>query len=247
MLTSLTQPSAPRMGRDRLVIEVAGPAGSGKTTLRRLLCREEDDLVEAAIPTSFQSLRQLPWVTPSLLATYLRPGTADRRFTWDEIRSMLYVQAWLRSLRSAGGDQLFDQGPVFRLAVLQEFGPKMTRQNSFDRWRRRVLTAWSRALDVVIWLDAPNAELMHRIRGRDKPHRCKSLGNAEAHAMLDRYRDAHEDVLAVIERQGHSRILRFDSEQQTPRDIARMVHDELEQIRRRDCHAARLHACQFSD
>lgn len=232
MLRRLIGPFRPpveacRAEQARLVIELAGPAGSGKTTLRKLLCERDQHLVEMSTPTKFECLRQLP-----KLATSVFPWSADRWFTWDELRSQLYVQAWLKSLPRLTGDRLFDQGPVFRLAVLDEFGPRAVPESGLMQWRRWLLDAWSRSLSLVVWLDAPNEELLRRIRNRQKTHKCELLSDCDAHALLDRYRDAHNAVLAAMEARGKPpAVILVNTDTLAPEEIVLAVQDELKQLR----------------
>ncbi len=170
---------------------------------------------------------------PSVLLKQQLPAclrVRDRAFTWAETRSMLYVGAWQRSLTRntyRGRVVLFDHGPVYRLAVLREFGPRVVNDAGFRRWWRHAMDVWSQKLDLVVWLDAPNEELMQRIIHRSQSHACKSLGQLEAYSLLDRYRQALGETLSAMQHTRQLKILRIASNQMAPEQILHAVIDEL--------------------
>ena len=208
-----------------IAIELIGPAGSGKTTLREVLCRQ-DGFVAARMPSTAECLRCLPGSTFAQLSSYLARRSAGRWFNWEEIRSMVYLRAWLKSVRRrSAGDEVtvFDQGPVYRLAVLSEFGPGMVRGRAFRKWWGSALQAWKETLDLIVWLDAPNDVLLRRVRRRNKAHTCKSMCREEACNLLDRYRGTYRQTVAAMGRGGGPATLRLATNERTPHDIAEAV------------------------
>ena len=209
-----------------LVVEVSGPAGSGKSTLGQLLCRRDPQLLEMPFPTRLQCLWELP-----RLATGGRLRHGQRGLARDALRAQLYLQAWLKSLPRLDGDRLFDQGPVFRLAMLDNLGSAAPQQEGWLSWRRSLLEAWSHELSLVVWLDAPNDVLLRRIRDRHKEHRCKELADRDAHGFLDTHRQAHQAVLTAMLGLGNPRILPLRADRHIPEEIAELVSRELASIR----------------
>ena len=80
-----------------------------------------------------------PACSPAWLLHYRR----DRWFTWNEMKSMAFLDAWLRAARrqrpTAAVTTVLDHGPVYRLARLREFGPAVTGSERFQRWWRASL------------------------------------------------------------------------------------------------------------
>ncbi len=79
---------------------------------------------------------------------------------------------------------LLDHGPIYRLAFLREFGPEITTSNTLRDGGPDLLNEWIDALDMVIWLDAPNDSLLKRIRDREQIHTIKQKSEKEAYEYL---------------------------------------------------------------
>jgi hypothetical protein len=112
-----------------LVVEVIGPAGSGKTTLATALCRRPE--ITAGIELSRAShVPHLIHHTLLLLPVFLLVRGDGGWLTRKEMRSMTYLRAWPRQLTRTPAERavtILDHGPVFRLARLRAFGPRITR------------------------------------------------------------------------------------------------------------------------
>jgi cytidylate kinase len=212
-----------------LVVEVIGPAGSGKTTLAKALCRRPE--ITAGIELSRAShVPHLIHHTLLLLPVFLLARGEGGWLTRKEMRSMTYLRAWPRQLTRTPIDRavtVLDHGPVFRLARLRAFGPRITRSAPFDRWWERSLGIWSGLLDAVIALDAPDAVLVDRIRSRAQQHRMKAESRSEAESFLKRYRATYQDI---IEKLDGPRLIRVDSSQQSPDEIATSACEQLSRL-----------------
>lgn len=218
-----------------LVVEVMGPAGTGKTTLSRAL-RQRDARIAPDIDTRLTKLDKLPFVvsnTISLLPTYLRSYRHSRWFDRRETRSMAYLQAGLQLVgREAPGKVvLLDHGPIYRLAFLREFGPAITASLAYRRWWADLLKQWIAKIDLVIWLDAPDAVLLERIRARDCWHAVKNKSDREAREILNRYRAAFEQTFAEFLAARSVAVLHFDTSRQSTEGIADDVLAAFESAR----------------
>jgi len=153
---------------------------------------------------------------PSSLSLFLSETRPRRWFTWNELKSIAYLKAWPDLLQNGpprGQVLLLDQGPVFRLATLLEFGPPIPRTGAPGRWWSSLYAAWAGTLDMVVWLDASDAVLMKRINTRGKDHHLKGRSGAEARQVLGRYRNAYLDVLSTLTAYNGPAVLSFDTEQ----------------------------------
>lgn len=125
---------------------------------------------------------------------------------------MAYLEGWLRVVR---GDRpasiVFDHGPIFILVQLREFGPPLVASPVFAAWFKEARRAWARALDLVVWLDAPDTVLLPRIDGRDQRHVVKHKPTATAVEFLGGYRRGYERLLGEMAEDGQFRLIRFDT------------------------------------
>jgi shikimate kinase len=205
--------------RVRLVVELAGLAGAGKTTLALALRQSNQRFT---IGVRLGRTGYLPFavsITRFFLPVFLRQYRHSRWFTWEEMRAMIYLKAWhhvvSRQRSEAGTVAILDHGPVYRLAWLHEFGPEIVRSRRFAQWSDNVLNQWAASLDFVVWLNAPDAVLVERIAARDRWHVVKGKSEQETYQFLARYRASYDQVLSKLTANGGPKVLRFDTYQES--------------------------------
>lgn len=216
-----------------LIMEIVGPAGAGKTTLIRILY-EQNKKIRQGVSTS--KIRRIPFFvsnTVLLLPTYLRHYRHSRWFSWKEVRSMINLRLWHQVLAHQLSSRnlemtIFDQGPIFRLAYLHEFGPEVTKSLVFEQWWNNVLSQWMNTLDIVVWLDAPNETLLERVHGRGHGYLTKEIPTSEGYEFLERYRKIFEHVLAKFAMNQELTLLHFKTDQKSPDQIADEIRVALE-------------------
>ncbi len=217
--------------RPRCVVEVLGPAGAGKTTVIRALRERRVAFHEQPLVPWPDKLRVLGGIARELLLAYLREWPRSRWFNLEELRRMLYVKTWHRvltqPLATDGTITILDHGPIFMLGMVQEFGPKFVRSQHFARWLDAAIEAWSAALDVVLWLDAPDSTLIRRIDLRERQHIVKGKPLREACVFLERCRLSFAQTLSQIAVRGRLTVLRFDTSKVSANDIVEQLLQAL--------------------
>lgn len=213
--------------RRPFAIEIGGPAGAGKTTLLREIGERHPTI---AADARLHRVRDLPWIagnTLPYLPTFLANCRRMRWFTWTETRSMTYLKAWLYDLSRRPKDSdtitIFDHGPIFRLVILREFGPQLTRTKNFDRWWQNVLQSWAKSLNMVVWLDAPDDILLTRIRQRPRWHRFKDTNDDDAIRFMHEYRQSCKDIIGQLTANGGPKIIQFNTEEVSTEQVAEIV------------------------
>jgi cytidylate kinase len=206
-------------------VEIAGVAGTGKSTLAGLLCSERgfgrlDDTLRFREPSHlryvFRSLPRLTGLAKRWLATRRTPS-------WTELKLVIYLMEWDSHLvRSRHSDKatILDQGPVYALARLGYVDPLIAGTEPHGDWWHTMVDTWAGCLDAIVWLDAPNPVLASRIDNRSQDHQIKGKSPLEAAAFADRYRASYEEVIAAMDRTGGPVILRYDTSRMSAADIA---------------------------
>jgi thymidylate kinase len=217
----------PNIQRRPLVVEIVGPAGAGKTTLL-LALRQREEKIQAVF--HLRRLRFMPFLVSNaflLLPTILRQYRDRKRFTWREIRMMVRLKAMHhvlgRPVSNNGAVTIVDQGPVYTLARLHEFGFERSKSQSLGGWWDNSLNQWATTLDAIIWLDAPDAILVERIYARDKWHSVKRQSEHEAYTFLARFRTSYGQVIAQLAASGGPKVLCFNTGQEALDQIAGQV------------------------
>ena len=193
------------------LVELVGVAGAGKTTLLEALKQRDPSLRTHPEVGAVRRLDLLARHTLRFAPRLLDRAHRGRWLSWHELRLMAYLEGWLPSAIQRTRPTLFDHGPIYILVQLCEFGPPLVASRDFQAWWRAARSAWARALEIVVWLDAPDGVLRPRIDGRDQRHAVKHKPVEAASEFLARYRRGYERQLAEMSDEGHFRLIRFDT------------------------------------
>ena len=221
--------TASSAGRPSLV-EVLGPAASGKTTLARWLGAHHPG-IRAGM--GIGKLGHVPSARTigALAPLWVRHHRHDRWLDRREMRSIARLETWQRALergRVSDADVIvFDHGPLYRLARLRGFGPSLTRSEPFREWWQRTHRYWIEALDLVVWLEAPDDVLLDRVDRRGHWYLSAEPDAEAKREFLAGYRRAFEHVLDPAESPGTAEtapsVLRIRSDRHTTEQIAEQV------------------------
>jgi len=217
--------------RPARAIELVGPAASGKSTLYRALSAQCAAVTPGVAFGGFGHLRLGLRHAALLLPAWL--VSRDRWLSEKELRSLNYVVGWAEGVeRGAAKDGLavFDHGPIFRLARLRAFGPRLVESPAFRRWEQDAVERWAQLLEAVVWLEAPDALLAERIDARAEHHRMKGGAAGATERFLGRYRDAYAALLAELVAAGAPEPIRVDTSREAPDAIASRLLAQLRSL-----------------
>lgn len=215
MVHALNLVDQPTRARRRVLLELAGPAGVGKSTLARTLMRRLDGTYGTiwglpVLPLLGNGLR----LVPAFSQLWLKATSP----LWDETRYLVRLRTLRRALDRRQADSelvIFDEGPLFALTWLRGFGHEVFRRKETDEWWRSAIREWAATLDVVVILDAPDSVLAHRIRTRPHPHEVKELPDSEIALWMARFRHALEWVVAEMAQHGGPLVVRLSVDKPT--------------------------------
>ena len=209
-----------------LIVELVGPAGAGKTTLSRALSHRDEDIVLGP-DIELRKVSHIPVFIRSIsssLPLFLDQRKSNRQPTWTELKDIAYLEGWPQVLKRISSTNskivLLDQGPVFRMATLYEFGPALLKSEESKMWWLHLYKQWASALDILILLDTSDAILMERINTRTKKHGIKGKSELEAQKFLMQYRMSLKDVLTKLSLCNGLTILEFDTSKISIEQIA---------------------------
>lgn len=206
-----------------LVAEIVGPAGAGKSELARAI-EGRGAGVLAGLGVWGLPKRLLLAGAPASLPRLVGLRRGGRPAGLEEIKLVVRLEALARRVARESSRSykllLLDEGLVFALAKLQT---TCGADGDGEAWVRELSGRYAAMLDAVIWLDASDAVLTRRIRGRDKPHRMKASADAKISAFLARYREGYERVLAEMSARRDLKIIRASTDGETPGRVAERV------------------------
>jgi hypothetical protein len=185
-----------------VVVELAGPAGSGKSSLVRHLVGPgaagyTQGALRGRIGRTGIARGALRVALPFAAQAARMPSRPLYRF-----RIMVQLECHLALLRRWRGVRevvVLDQGPVYLLSILQRALRGDGRDSrAFVRYWEDTVSRWSRTIDLVVVLDAPDAVLHERVQRRGSPHPLLGRSLAQAAGPLAEGRQSRDSVLAAL-------------------------------------------------
>jgi shikimate kinase len=210
-----------------LLVELVGPPGAGKSTVFQGLLSRHDRIEPRPPAKSRRHAVPLAWNLLAAAIMLIR-HRMPRPLTGVHVRELAYVRALPRILEDRPHDRVvvFDQGPIFLLTRPEFFAKRRTRA-----WGR-MLRTWDGLLDLVVWLDAPDAVLIERINTRSKVHRVKGTTVQSAQTFIATSRASYEEAIGGLGARGPGPlILRIDTSRQSVDEIVDDVLGALAGLR----------------
>lgn len=241
VVTAPNQQTPPVPSRVSLskIVELVGPAGVGKSTLTKALCDHCACAREGLEPDRLASVASFSAQMTRLVPAYLGNCLGSHWLSRNEMRCIYLLGAW--SLRAnAPSDSsprlsVMDHGPIFRLTYLKVFGSRLSKTRRFQCWWEQMLSSWSQKLTRIVCLEADNDELIERVRSRQgRSDRFRSRSDSAARAFLEDYRRGYDEVLNSIARLGGPDVLSFNTQRQSPDEIATEVLGNLDILKDRE-------------
>jgi thymidylate kinase len=234
-----------------IVVEVCGPAGSGKTGLAELLVSARNDVRGIRRFRKRQNLHVLLGAVPSLAFQTARFLHRSRRLDREGLHGVLFLDLMHRRIDNLVQEPqviLCDEGPVFMIAKMIRKWRSGAKTGVDEREIRRQVDGWASRIDMVLLLDAPEEELCRRIKSRTKNHVVKEASTQEIHEFIRTWKAALEEACRMLHERGGTRILDFNTAEKSFDSIAEefrllMDADKLQADPHPD-RAPELHGCR---
>lgn len=216
------------MNRLPYIVEIIGPAGSGKSTLAHALIEQSLGARLGERP-QWGNVANLGFYLGNslrLMPVFMRRPWRGRWYTRDEAQRLFYLAGMSRRLQHISPQPdvlILDQGPVFDMTQLSEFGPERLQHANFTRWWRAILGRWAEALNMVVWLDAADDVLIPRVLARDKWHVIKGYADDEAYEFLHRYRSAFDITMFRLTTSSPICVLEFRTDRIALPDMVQQI------------------------
>ncbi|MCH8921596.1 MAG: hypothetical protein IIA67_00430 [Planctomycetes bacterium] len=219
------------------LVEIFGPAGTGKSSVTEILMRRVDGYQfgyqlskrRHAWRVLLRTLARGPAATGSLLFGSSGARRCAKRLVYLDV---LYDVLKLRTLKNRSQDNqrgiFFDQGPLHLICDLHPSNNEFGEPGVAAAWWHAQVARWSNSLDVVVVLEAPVETIIRRVLDRKKDHRLycwiKDRTPQDAIRLMETHVAMYREALDVLAG-GMVRVLSFDSTQQSAEAIAQEIID----------------------
>jgi deoxyadenosine/deoxycytidine kinase len=202
---------------DPHIIELAGVAGAGKSSLLRAMKQRNTNIRSFPAPSKINYLPSLLKVFITWLPFYLGKYRNSRWFTRQEIRNMGYLDTWLSFIRKMDRTRqnfyVLDPGSAYWLSSLQAYGPTITKHPYYQSWWKKKFDQWSSGLNAIIWLDAPGDICLQRVLSRNEWHPIKEMPLDSAISEVNGYRDCYEHIVPQMASSHGIKLFHFHTDQ----------------------------------
>ncbi len=216
-----------------MLMELVGVAGSGKSTLRKMLKELNPQIDVVAPPPKYYYLMPILKIIVRWFPLYLRHYSKTRWFTMQEIKIIGYLDCWLPYLRRCAVEKdmmvVLDPGSIYWLTALKTFGPELTRDAKFQAWWETMRKKWLSAIDIFVWLDAPTELLIQRVQGREEWHESKLMTHDETAQSFDLYRKGYRELIDLLSKRRKNHVLIFQTDQTPTEEIFNQVKELLDE------------------
>lgn len=208
------------------IVEIVGPAGAGKTTLCQALSHSREFIHLGNFP-DVRKISAAPFFVWNGIQIYFGllglSRYNSRKLTRREFAWLSILKGWPGILQKELKNNkiiILDQGPVYLLTETYTFGPEYLREQKAEKLWLDLYSRWANKVNMIVWLDAADTDLLKRIRNRDKEHVVKNESFETTFEFLSRYRKAYEQTISNLSLNHPGlKILRFDTSQISPQEI----------------------------
>lgn len=184
------------------IIEIIGCAGSGKSSVIKVLSKTESCIQTSIPPKEYkiQCVKCVIYRLPKLILLFLLRVRRHYLKTLVRVEAVLaVVQRGKKKHLSPDKTLVFDQGPISKLAYLYTKGVP---NRITGLWLKTLQAKAIQIFDFVIWLDARNDVLQFRINHRNHPHKMKN----KPKELADRFHDGYRACFKTVINNGANRI-----------------------------------------
>jgi len=104
----------------------------------------------------------------------------------------------------------------------------MNEESAYRRWWEDKFEQWSSALDVIIWLDAPEELCLQRVLAREEWHHAKHM---EANDVLERFRGlrkSYEQIISRMVARQPKKVFCFRTDQISTEEMVDRIFSEVD-------------------
>jgi deoxyadenosine/deoxycytidine kinase len=215
-----------------LVVEIVGPAGTGKTTLSEIL-NEQGGTIRAGITIWRQPILTVVVGAFTSLPTIISLVVNGKRFRISDLKRVAQLKALYRRITRMRREPrdvenkalIMDEGVVFALCQFRVNSSGATADPSDPemKWENQMIDQWSRTLNTIVLLDGPDELLTERIRTREKDHRMKGRSEKEIVDFLGLYRRSYGEVISELRARGNINVVSFQTGEIAPARMAQEI------------------------